>query len=128
MAREVDYIAPLIYPSHWNSGEYDVPDPNRQPYLIVKRSLADFKAAVTGTGARLVPWLQDFSLGVTYGPAEVRAQIDAARSDGVHEFLLWDAAVTYTAAGLGTDAPFPSSGAWLKPPGRAVPASLTVTR
>ena len=80
MAREVDYLSPLVYPSHWNDGEYDVPYPNLQPYLIVKRSLADFRAAVAGTGARLVPWLQDFSLGVTYGPAQVKAQIAAAKS------------------------------------------------
>ena len=25
MAREVDYLSPLVYPSHWNDGEYDVP-------------------------------------------------------------------------------------------------------
>jgi hypothetical protein len=110
MARNVDYLAPLLYPSHWNDGEYDVPDPNRQPYLIVKRSLADFRTAVAGTGARLVPWLQAFSLGVTYGPAQVRAQIDAARSDGIHEFLLWDAGVTYDAAGLRPDVPTSRSG------------------
>ena len=30
-------------------GEYDVPDPNRQPYLIVKRSLADFAFHVVVT-------------------------------------------------------------------------------
>src|SRR5262249_4056214 len=60
MARELDYIAPLIYPAQWNNGEYDVPDPNAQPYLIVHRSLQDFKRDVAGTGARLVPWLQDF--------------------------------------------------------------------
>ncbi len=29
------------------------------------------RCATYGTGARLVPWLQDFSLGVEYGPAEV---------------------------------------------------------
>ena len=61
----------------------------------MKRSLADFRAAVAGTGARLVPWLQDFSLGVTYGPAQVKAQIAAARADGIDEFLLWDAEATY---------------------------------
>jgi hypothetical protein len=105
MARELDYIAPLIYPSHWNDGEYDVPDPNAQPYLIVQRSLEDFKRDVAGTGARLVPWLQDFSLGVTYGPAQVRAQIEAADHDGIHEFLLWDPDVTYTAAALTPNAP-----------------------
>ncbi len=105
MAREVDYLSPLVYPSHWNDGEYDVPDPNLQPYLIVKRSLADFRAAVAGTGARLVPWLQDFSLGVTYGPAQVKAQIAAAKADGIDEFLLWDAEATYDRTALAPTGP-----------------------
>jgi hypothetical protein len=105
MARDLDYVSPMVYPSHWNNGEYDVADPNEEPYLIVKRSLVDFKHDVAGSGARLVPWLQDFSLGVTYGPAQVRAQIAAARSDGVNEFLLWNAGAVYDAGGLAPDAP-----------------------
>ena len=100
MAREVDYIAPMLYPSHWAPGEYGVSHPNGQPYAIVRRSLADFKRQTKGTGARVVPWLQDFSLGVRYGPAQVRAQIRAARDLGIREFLLWDPLVTYTAAAL----------------------------
>jgi hypothetical protein len=105
MAREVDYIAPMVYPSHWAPGEYDVADPNAQPYEIVRRSLADFARDVRGTGARIVPWLQDFSLGVAYGPEQVRAQIRAARDEGMPEFVLWDPAVTYTAGALDRDAP-----------------------
>jgi hypothetical protein len=72
MAREVDYIAPMLYPSHWGPGEYDVDDPNAEPYKIVRRSTADFVKQVSGSGARVVNWLQDFSLGRTYGPTEVR--------------------------------------------------------
>lgn len=104
MARQVDYIAPLVYPSHWGAGEYDVPDPNAQPFDIVRRSLFDFQRDVTGTPARLVPWLQDFSLGVAYGPAQVRAQIDAARRDGVDEFILWNPGVVYTRGALDPNA------------------------
>jgi hypothetical protein len=100
MARQVDYIAPLVYPSHWGAGEYNVSNPNAQPFDIVRRSLFDFQRDVTGTPARLVPWLQDFSLGVAYGPAQVRAQIAAARRNGIDEFLLWDPNVTYTSAAL----------------------------
>ena len=100
MARHADYIAPMLYPSHWGPGEYNVANPNAQPYDITFRSLKDFKKEVRGTGARVVPWLQDFSLGVTYGPAEVRAQIEAARDVGIDEWILWDAAVTYTAEAL----------------------------
>jgi peptidoglycan/xylan/chitin deacetylase (PgdA/CDA1 family) len=100
MARNVDYIAPMLYPSHWGPGEYDVARPNSQPYEIVFRSLADFQKQTRGTGARVVPWLQDFSLGVDYGPAEVRAQIRAAAARGIDEWLLWDPLVTYTADAL----------------------------
>jgi hypothetical protein len=100
MAATVDFIAPMVYPSHWGPGEYGVANPNASPYDITYRSLVDFQSQVNGTGASLIAWLQDFSLGVEYGPAEVQAQIDAAKDAGVLDFLLWDAAATYTAAAL----------------------------
>ncbi|HXH87868.1 MAG TPA: putative glycoside hydrolase [Gaiellaceae bacterium] len=110
MAREVDYIAPMVYPSHWGPGEYEVADPNGDPYEIVLRSTEDFVRQVKGTGARVVPWLQDFSLGRTYGANEVRAQIKGARDAGADEFILWDAAVTYTSDGLDPGAELPALG------------------
>ncbi len=100
MSRHVDYLSPMLYPSHWVSGEYDVKNPNKQPYDIVKASLADFKSKMEGTGKYLVPWVQDFSFGHPYGPAEVRAQIDAAASLGVEDWLLWNAGVVYTRGAL----------------------------
>ncbi len=96
MARELDYVSAMLYPSHWTPGEYGVENPNAQPYDIVLAALADFQKQVHGTGARLVPWLQDFTLGYPYGPEQVRAQIDAAERLGVKEWLLWNAAVRYT--------------------------------
>ncbi|MDP8957713.1 MAG: putative glycoside hydrolase [Actinomycetota bacterium] len=100
MSRHVDYIAPMLYPSHWNPGEYGVADPNSQPYDIVYRSLVDLQEQMAGTEATVVAWLQDFSLGVEYGVPEVQAQIQAAHDVGVEDFLLWDAATTYTSAAL----------------------------
>jgi hypothetical protein len=105
MAGTVDYISAMVYPSHWARGEYGVADPNAQPYDIVRRSLEDFQKDVRGTGARVVPWLQDFTLGnVTYGPAQVRAEIAGARDAGIDEYLLWNAGVNYTDGALPTDA------------------------
>jgi peptidoglycan/xylan/chitin deacetylase (PgdA/CDA1 family) len=104
MAEHVDYIAPMVYPSHWGPGEYGVRDPNSQPYDIVLRSLQDFQKDVRGEGARVVPWLQDFSLGVDYGPAQVGAEIQGTHDAGIDEYLVWDPAVTYTAAALPTGA------------------------
>ncbi|MET9487712.1 putative glycoside hydrolase [Nocardia sp. NPDC006630] len=100
MAPNLDYVAPMLYPSHWNAGEYEVVNPNAQPYDIIFRCLQDFQRQVQGTGAKVVPWLQDFSLGVTYGDAQVRAQIAAAAAQGIPSFFLWNAAVSYHSGAL----------------------------
>ena len=96
IARNVDYIAPLIYPSHWGPGIYGVAEPESQPKAIIEQSLVHFNELVKDSGARVVPWLQDFSLRLHYGPKEVCAQIDGARAEGVDEWIMWDANVTYT--------------------------------
>lgn len=101
LAPNVDYISPMVYPSHWGAGEYGVADPNRQPGDIVDRSLADFHAVAGGSDAAIVPWLQAFSAGgVEYGPAEVHAQIDAAMAGGSSGFLLWNSGSVYDPADL----------------------------
>jgi peptidoglycan/xylan/chitin deacetylase (PgdA/CDA1 family) len=110
MAHELDYVSPMVYPSHWGPGEYNVANPDAQPYDIVYRSLKDFEREVKGTGARVVPWLQDFTLGQAYGPDEVAAQIRAAKDAGADEFLLWDPNVTYDGSGVPATAKMPATG------------------
>ncbi|MPY94894.1 MAG: hypothetical protein GEV08_18085 [Acidimicrobiia bacterium] len=100
MGHHLDYVAPMVYPSHWRAGEYGVEDPDGQPYEIVAASVADFVRVLAGSGVAIVPWLQDFSLGNDYGADQVRAQIEAAASVGVGSFLLWDPSVTYTSEGI----------------------------
>jgi hypothetical protein len=97
----VDYISPMVYPALWNSGEYGVESPVRQPADIVTASLKDFELLAAGSGAAVRPWLEDFSSGnVTYGSNEVCAQIDAARSTGSDGFLLWNPGSVYHADAL----------------------------
>ena len=98
IARNVNYVAPLVYPSHWGPGAFDLPDPESQPRKVIEESLKLFNEEVKGSGARVVPWLQDFSLRVHYGPKQVCEQVDAARREGVDEWIMWDANVTYTRA------------------------------
>jgi peptidoglycan/xylan/chitin deacetylase (PgdA/CDA1 family) len=128
MAREVDYVSPMVYPSHWAPQEYGVEDPERQPYAIVRRSLLDFRRAVRGSGARVVPWLQDFSLGVEYGDREVRAQIDATRAAGIDEYLLWDPRVTYAGGALTSNASLPTVGSRATAPGSQQLVKLPASR
>jgi hypothetical protein len=105
MVPHVDYIAPMVYPNHWNLGEYDVPVPEDAPYDIVERSLTLYREALEGTGTALMPWLQDFG---GYGEAEVRAQIDATEAvTGERSFLLWASSATYTHAALDPVEPRP---------------------
>jgi hypothetical protein len=95
IARAVDYIAPMVYPSLWGKSMYQVADPPRMPFEIVSRSVADFQEQVKGTGVTLVPWLQDFSLEATYGPEQVRDQVAAVNGLGIDSWLLWSPRVRY---------------------------------
>jgi hypothetical protein len=96
IARYVDAIYPMVYPSHYVPGEYGIEDPNALPGQVVAASLADFKRKLRGTNAQVIPWLQDFSLGRAYTPYDVKVQIDAARRAGSPGFLLWNAGGIYT--------------------------------
>ena len=100
MAAQVDYLAPMVYPSHWGPGEYGVADPEGQPHDIVRASVADFVSLTEVSGTAVIPWLQSFSLAKSYGPAEVQAQIAGSAEAGATSFLLWNAACDYESAGL----------------------------
>jgi hypothetical protein len=100
VAKRIDYISPMEYPSHYNTGEYGIKSPENNPYTIVSKSLADFKKKISGTRASLRPWLQDFSLRVAYTPDMVRAQINATEKAGINQWLLWDPECTYSEQAL----------------------------
>ncbi len=101
MARNVDLICPMVYPSHYTTGYYGLDNPNAQPYELVKKAMADTAARLAGTGAKGRPWLQDFSLGgVQYEAEQVKAQIRAAEEMGFNEWMLWDPALKYVEAAL----------------------------
>ena len=105
LARVVDAVYPMTYPSHYTPGEFNLPDPNAAPEKTVSFSLRDFRARIAGSSARLVPWLQDFSLGRTYTAADVAAQVTAARRYRTGGFMLWNAGGLYTPAALAPGPP-----------------------
>ena len=100
ISKYVDAVYPMVYPSHFGPGEYGLEDPNGSPGPTVEWSLSDFRRELKRSNAVLIPWLQDFSYGRTYGLADVRAQIDAARLMGARGYLLWNPLGIYTPGAL----------------------------
>jgi hypothetical protein len=99
MAKNLDFIAPMIYPSHWARGEYSVTHPNGQPYDIIKRSLMDFNrmALSTNPNVAIVPWIQAFSYTAPdYTPYHVKEQIRAAKDVGINSWYLWHSGSKYS--------------------------------
>jgi hypothetical protein len=97
LAKYVDAVYPMTYPSHYNAGEFNLPDPSASPGETVAFSLRDFQNVMLGRKAMLIPWLEDFSLTSAHRPPEeVQAQIDAARRSHAKGFLLWNPEGVYT--------------------------------
>jgi hypothetical protein len=120
-----DYIAPMVYPSHYPSSFLNLGDPNKHVYTVVKysmdRAVARTVATTTtvalpnariGTSTpaiyakpsfdkdKLRPWLQDNNYPVTYTAQMVRDQIKAAYDAGLDSWMLWNAGNRYTKAAL----------------------------
>jgi hypothetical protein len=108
LAQYVDYLSPMIYPSHWPNGSLGLPGhPNDFPYETIEISMEAAVAKLDGNSLKIRPWLQDFSFpGMKqYGDAEVRAQIDAAEATGLSGWMLWDPNNWYHAGALKPETP-----------------------
>ncbi len=73
-------------------------------FALSKEEIAQLDPT-TGVQATVRPWLQDFTATwvkghISYGPEEIRAQIQAVYDAGYEEWILWNAANRYTEGGL----------------------------
>ncbi|SDO64532.1 hypothetical protein SAMN04487897_118101 [Paenibacillus sp. yr247] len=107
ISKQVHYISPMLYPSHYSSGIYGVKYPDLQPYAIISKAISDAKGKnqqlmqANSHIAEIRPWYQDFTATwvkphKTYGTADVKEQIKAAQEQGVEQFLLWNSSSTYS--------------------------------
>jgi hypothetical protein len=99
----VDYISPMIYPSHFHKNWNNLKNSHTMPYETIYQSTKmglDRISAKFGTSTAMGtmrPWLQDFSIfGVVYNAPEVKAQIKALEDLGVKSYILWNASNRYT--------------------------------
>lgn len=113
VAGAVDYILPMVYPSHYAPGTYGIADPNAQPGRIVYESLVAAQKRTWGMDVRKHrPWIQDFTYGKHYTAADVEAQIRGLAQAGIYQWVLWDPNNRYT---KGVD--YTVGGGFAGPPG-----------
>lgn len=104
MAEHLDYICPMIYPSHYRNGSYGIRVPDAEPYQTIygacSASVEELSALPEESRAHVRAWLQGFTASwvpghISYGPSQIRAQIKGAYDAGYEEWILWNAAVKY---------------------------------
>jgi hypothetical protein len=121
-----DFVAPMVYPSHYPHDYLGLGNPNNHPYKIVNHAMASGVARMKATSTimqgflherigtstpamyskpafgadRLRTWIQDFDYGGNYDIAEVRTQIQASYDAGVMSFMIWAPSNIYTKGAL----------------------------
>lgn len=98
-----DYVAPMVYPSHYpktfNGWDNPAEKPYELIYYVMKKGI-DKALLASSSPNKLRPWLQDFDLGADYNSGMVRAQIQATYDVGLNSWMLWDPKNIYTKEAL----------------------------
>jgi len=92
IAARVDFVSPMLYPSHYNDPMY-----KDDPYRVVKEALA---AGMSRVSTPIRPFLQAFDRDVPPRMSleeYIRAQIKAAQESGADGYLFWNPSCDYTA-------------------------------
>lgn len=102
-APHFDYIAPMVYPSHYPKTFMGFANPAAHPYEIIFSGMERARDRLRMIGEdwrKLRPWLQDFDMGADYTPDMIRREKQAVYDAGLESWMLWDAANTYTIGAL----------------------------
>lgn len=102
ISNVVDYVCPMVYPSHYANGSFKLPTPDAYPYETVYNSVLDgiVRNKYLPSPARIRPWIQAFTATwvkghIRYGEEEIRKQIKALKDLGINEYMLWNASNRY---------------------------------
>lgn len=97
IVEAVDFVCPMVYPSHYPKGTFGISEPDLNPYETIDHAMKAALKKVPSSNTKLRPWIQDFSLGNPYGKEQLEAQIKALEANGVNEWLLWNPKNRYEA-------------------------------
>ncbi|MEO5816853.1 MAG: putative glycoside hydrolase [Gemmatimonadaceae bacterium] len=100
LAPVTDVLLPMVYPSHYPRGSFNIPSPNADPYQIIKIALTKAKERDAKLGVKtpehIRPYLQAFTLGSPhYGPEQLNAQKKATYDSGYDGWVLWSPGSKY---------------------------------
>ena len=99
ISESVDVVLPMVYPSHYPPGSFQLPHPNADPYDVIHIAISrarerDEKLGINGEHVR--PWLQAFSLGKPpYGAHEIEEQKRAVYDSGFDGWVMWEPGSRY---------------------------------
>ncbi len=99
ISQSVDAVLPMVYPSHYPPGSFQLPHPNADPYDVIHIAISrarerDEKLGIKGEHVR--PWLQAFSIGLPkYGAHEIEEQKRAVYDSGYDGWVLWEPGTRY---------------------------------
>ena len=101
LAPTTDVLLPMVYPSHYPRGSFQLAAPNAEPYKVVFAAVSaayQRDKSLGISGERVRPWLQAFTLGMPhYGPAQLQAQMQAVYDAGYQGWVLWNPGSQYHA-------------------------------
>lgn len=98
-APYIDYICPMVYPSHYPIGYLNYNNPAAHPYEVIYNAISkgvESINTVENVRAKISPWLQDFDMGATYTADMIRKQITASDEAGGYGWLMWNSRNVYT--------------------------------
>jgi hypothetical protein len=100
IAKRVDYVCPMIYPSHYPDGApFGIVHPDLEPYNVI-RAVMTASANMSVDKKRVRPYLQAFTAkwlphGQTYGRTQICEQIKAAADAGIVQWGLFNFSIDY---------------------------------
>lgn len=102
IANQVDYICPMVYPSHYGTGLYGFDVPDQHPYEIVRISMMEAieRNAAQKKPGIIRPWIQGFNANwvkghINYDAGTISSQLAASSELGIDEYIIWNAGNTY---------------------------------
>ena len=102
IARYVDAICPMLYPSHFNNGYEGKPYPGDEPYYFINRGVNFLNEILSDSGnpdVLAIPWIQGFTWRThIYGPSYITNQIKGMQDAGGQGYLVWNAGNSYREA------------------------------